>query len=149
MELIIKKFNRLTAEELFKIYKVRVAVFVVEQNCPYQEVDDTDKESLHVWVEENGEIQAYLRIFEKDKETNTMQIGRVLSVVRGVGLGNKIIKSGIDRAKNILKADSIFIEAQTYALPFYEKAGFVTCGDEFLEDGIPHTPMTLILKTDN
>ncbi len=144
MEPIIKTFNQLTVEELFKIYKARVSVFVVEQNCPYQEVDDIDKDSLHIWTEQDGRITAYLRIFSKNKTTNTVQIGRVLSVVRGVGSGAQIIKYGIERARNIMKADSIYIEAQTYALPFYEKVGFKISDDEFLEDGIPHTPMTLV-----
>ena len=72
-----------------------------------------------------------------------VQIGRVLSARRGEGLGTKILEHGIEAARLELNAESIFIEAQTYALPFYEKFGFKACGEEFLEDGIPHTPMML------
>ncbi len=141
--LVIKNFDRLTPREVYEILRIRTAVFVVEQECPYQEVDGTDYNSLHVWLEENDEIVAYLRIFEKDTETKTVQIGRVLSKRRGEGLGAKVLEHGIEAARLELGADSIFIEAQTYALAFYEKFGFEACGEEFLEDGIPHTPMML------
>lgn len=141
--LVIKKFDRLTPREVYEILRIRTAVFVVEQECPYQEVDGTDYESLHVWLEEDKEIVAYLRIFEKDREQNTVQIGRVLSKRRGEGLGARILEHGIEAAQLEMGADSIFIEAQTYALPFYQKFGFESCGEEFLEDGIPHTPMLL------
>lgn len=143
MELVIKRFDRLTPREVYEILKVRTAVFVVEQECPYQEVDGTDYDSLHVWLEKDDNIVAYLRVFEKDKEKNMVQIGRVLSARRGEGLGAKILEHGIEAAKLELNAESIFIEAQTYALAFYEKFGFKACGEEFLEDGIPHTPMML------
>ena len=143
MELVIKHFNELTASELYDILKLRVDVFVVEQECPYQEVDGTDYDSLHVWLEEDDEIVAYLRVFERDAENGTVQIGRVLSKRRGEGLGAKVMGYGIEAAQLEMGAKAIFIEAQTYALDFYKKFGFVPCGEEFLEDGIPHTPMTL------
>ena len=141
--LVIKKFDRLTPREVYEILKIRTAVFVVEQECPYQEVDGTDYDSLHVWLEENDEIVAYLRIFERDAENGTVQIGRVLSKRRGEGLGAKVMGYGIEAAQLEMGAKAIFIEAQTYALDFYKKFGFEPCGEEFLEDGIPHTPMTL------
>ena len=139
--LVIKKFDRLTPREVYEILRIRTAVFVVEQECPYQEVDGTDYDSLHVWLEEDKEIVAYLRIFVKDEETNTVQIGRVLSKRRGEGLGAKVLEHGLEAAKIEMGADRVFIEAQTYALDFYKKFGFGACGEEFLEDGIPHTPM--------
>lgn len=139
--LVIKKFDRLTPREVYEILRIRTAVFVVEQECPYQEVDGTDYDSLHVWLEEDKEIVAYLRIFVKDGETNTVQIGRVLSKRRGEGLGAKVLEHGLEAAKIEMGADRVFIEAQTYALDFYKKFGFEACGEEFLEDGIPHTPM--------
>ena len=142
--LVIKKFDLLTPREVYEILKIRTAVFVVEQECPYQEVDGTDYNSLHVWLEEENEIVAYLRVFERDAENGTVQIGRVLSKRRGEGLGAKVMEYGIEAAQLEMGAKAIFIEAQTYALDFYKKFGFVACGEEFLEDGIPHTPMTLI-----
>ncbi|MBR5521599.1 MAG: GNAT family N-acetyltransferase [Oscillospiraceae bacterium] len=143
MELVIKNFDRLTSREVYEILKIRTAVFVVEQNCPYQEVDGTDYDSLHVWLEEKDEIKAYLRAFPKTEDGKTVQMGRVLSKERGVGLGAQIVKAGIEAVKTEMAPEKIYIEAQTYALPFYEKFGFKVCGEEFLEDGIPHTPMTL------
>ncbi len=146
MELVIKNFDRLTSREVYEILKIRTAVFVVEQNCPYQEVDGTDYDSLHVWLEEKDEIKAYLRAFPKTEDGKTVQIGRVLSKERGVGLGAKILDAGIEAVKTELSPDTIVIEAQTYAIPFYEKFGFEVNGEEFLEDGIPHTPMILNVK---
>lgn len=143
MELVIKNFDRLTSREVYEILKIRTAVFVVEQNCPYQEVDGTDYDSLHVWLEEKDEIKAYLRAFPKSDDGKTVQIGRVLSKERGVGLGAKVMSSGIQAVKAELSPEQIVIEAQTYAIPFYEKFGFEVNGEEFLEDGIPHTPMIL------
>ena len=136
-----KFFEQLNTVELYEILRARVNVFVVEQTCPYPELDGIDYDSLHVWLEEGDEIVAYLRIFEKDATANTVQIGRVLSKRRGEGLGAKVLEHGLEAAKIEMGADSVFIEAQTYALPFYAKFGFEACGEEFLEDGIPHTPM--------
>ena len=143
MNLIVKKFNELTINELYEILKVRAAVFVVEQECVYQDVDGVDLESLHIFWEENGEILAYLRAFFKNKEEKLVQIGRVLTVERGKGFGEQVMKAGIEAVRTELKADKIFIEAQSYAVGFYEKFGFKVCGEEFLEDGIPHKPMEL------
>ncbi len=145
MKVIIKKFDELTAAELHKIYKTRVSIFVVEQECPYQEVDDTDRDSLHIWIEENDEIKSYLRLFPKADAENTAHIGRVLATERRKGYASQILKVGIETAKDVMKADGIYLEAQTYALPLYTKLGFAPCGEEFLEDGIPHTPMMIEL----
>lgn len=141
MELVIKNFSELTTKELYEILKVRVAVFVVEQNCVYQDLDDIDYRSIHVFYREEDEIAAYLRIFEKDKEKGIFQIGRVLTVKRGIGLGEKIMRETIAVAKKQIDAKQIKLEAQVYAIGFYEKVGFEVCSGEFLEDGIPHVEM--------
>lgn len=145
MNLHIKPFEQLTTTDLYEILRLRSAVFVVEQTCPYQDIDGVDYESLHVYCEENGQLLAYLRLYLQDEETMTARIGRVISAQRGVGLGAKILSAGIIAAKEELHVRHIFIEAQSYAIGFYEKAGFTVCGEEFLEDGIPHVPMTLDL----
>ncbi|MBE6887791.1 MAG: GNAT family N-acetyltransferase [Ruminococcaceae bacterium] len=139
MELKIKHFDQLSAAELYKLLQVRSAVFVVEQNCAYQDLDGLDQKSCHLWLEENGEIKACLRIFAADDKW--AKIGRVITTERGRGLGADILKAGITACKEILDRDKIFIEAQCYATGFYEKAGFVCVGEEFLEDGIPHIKM--------
>ena len=145
MNLHIKTFEQLSSRELYEILKARCAVFVVEQTCPYQDLDGGDYDSLHVYLEENGEILAYLRCYMKDDET--ARIGRVLTLARGQGYGRPLMDAGIAAVKEHYRsAKSIFIEAQCYAIGYYEKFGFAVCGEEFLEDGIPHVPMTLDLS---
>ena len=141
MQLQIKTFENLTAAELYEILRVRSAVFVVEQNCVYQDPDGIDQNSVHVFLESAGRILAYLRIFMKDMETATVQIGRVLTAERGKGLGKQILEAGIRTAGEHFQAERIYLEAQSYAIGFYEKAGFRVISEEFLEDGIPHVQM--------
>ena len=147
MELVVKHFCDLTTEELFEIYKLRVAVFVVEQNCPYQEVDDADLVAFHLYMKDETGIQAYLRVLPKGTTHEEVSIGRVISVKRRCGLGTQIVKAGISVAKETFDAERIVIGAQTYARKLYENVGFVQSGEEFLEDGIPHIPMTYLFKT--
>lgn len=143
MELYVKHFSELTTEELFEIYKLRALVFVVEQNCAYQDVDDADKQAYHLWLKDENDIVAYSRVLPKGVKHSEVSIGRVISARRRCGLGSKIVRSGIEVAKNKLNAERIFIEAQSYAREFYEKSGFKQNGSEFMEDGIPHIPMIL------
>jgi len=143
MNLVSKFFDELTTKELYELLKARAAVFVVEQNCPYQDVDGTDYDSLHLFYEEDGKVKAYLRAFYKDKDT--VQMGRVLTMTRGVGLGGKLLSEGISQVRQKMQAKQIFVEAQCYATGFYEREGFAVCSDEFLEDGIPHVEMLLKL----
>ena len=141
MKLVKKWFEELSAEELFEIYKLRVAVFVVEQACPYQEVDDADKDAYHVFLRDEDGIQAYLRVLPKGATMEEVAIGRVIASKRGCGMGRKIMQEGIDTAQTVFGAEIIAIEAQSYAKGFYEKLGFVQVSEEFLEDGIPHIKM--------
>lgn len=141
MELTIKHFDELSAQELFEIYRSRVAVFVVEQNCPYQEVDEADRHAYHITLREDGELVAYLRVVEQNVLWEEVTIGRVLSLKRRKGYASRLLSEGIRVAEERLHADKIVIEAQVYAMPLYEKAGFVPVSEEFLEDGIPHVRM--------
>lgn len=147
MELVVKHFRDLTTEELFEIYKLRVEVFVVEQNCPYQEVDDADLVAFHLYLKDETGIQAYLRVLPKGTTHEEVSIGRVISVKRRCGLGTQIVKAGIAAAKEEFDAERIVIGAQTYARKLYENVGFVQSGEEFLEDGIPHISMTYLFET--
>lgn len=141
METVVKHFDQLTTQELLEILKIRCAVFVVEQNCAYQDIDGHDQDSHHIFIKEDGQIKAYLRIFAADEEW--AKIGRVIAVERGTGLGAKVVAAGIDACRNILHRDKIYLEAQCYAIGFYQKCGLVVAGEEFLEDGIPHVRMEL------
>ena len=143
MELHVKRFSELSAEELYRILKLRVSVFVVEQNCPYPELDDRDQDALHVWFEDEGGIQAYLRILDRDVVSEHVTIGRVIAVKRRYGIGSHILSEGIRIAKEAFGAEQVYVEAQTYAKGMYEKLGFRQISEEFLEDGIPHLKMLL------
>lgn len=143
MDLIVKQFGELSVEELYEILQIRVKVFVVEQNCAYQEIDDKDQYSYHVFLKDDTGIKAYLRVVNKGVSFEEVSIGRVLTLKRGCGLGYRILLEGIKIAKERMNADKIKIEAQSYAKEFYEKAGFKQVSEEFLEDGIPHILMVL------
>ena len=145
MELVVKHFSELSAKELFEIYKLRVSVFVVEQKCPYQEVDNADLVAYHLWLKDEAAIEAYTRVLPQGVAFQTAAIGRVIAVKRRCGLGNKIVEAAINVAKEKLHADIITIEAQVYARSLYEKCGFRQTSEEFLEDGIPHIQMQLNL----
>lgn len=143
MVLRVKHFYELTRDELYAILKLRVSVFVVEQKCPYQEADNLDQDAIHVWLEDGDGIEAYLRILDRGVENEHVAIGRVIAVKRRCGLGSRILEEGIRAAKELLDADKIYVEAQSYAREFYEKQGFRQVSDEFLLDGIPHIGMIL------
>ena len=143
MELNIKKFDELTNDELYNILKLRISVFVVEQNCTYQDLDGNDKEAYHIFFTENSEIIAYLRIVDKGVLYDEVCIGRVISTRRRCGLGTKLLSEGIKVAREKFGAEKIIIGAQTYAKPFYESLGFRQISEEYYEDSIPHIKMIL------
>lgn len=133
----------LSTEELYDIYKLRVSVFVVEQKCAYQEIDEADKVAYHIWLQDENGIQAYARILPQGMIFSDFSIGRVISVKRRCGIGSKIVAAAIDVAKDKFRAKRITIEAQVYVRRMYEKIGFHQTSEEFLEDGIPHIQMQL------
>ena len=140
MEFKVKHYTQLTTDELYELLKLRCAVFVVEQNCPYQDIDGKDKEAYHVFATDgDGQLKACLRFLEKDADTAYM--GRVITVDRGTGMGAKLVAAGVQAVKDTMGKKQIYLEAQSYAVGFYEKAGFAVTGEEFDEDGIPHKPM--------
>lgn len=143
MELFIKKFEELTSRELYEILQLRVDVFVVEQNCPYRELDGKDIHALHIFLRDEMGIAAYLRVLAPGVSFAEASIGRVIAARRRCGLGTQILRAGIAAAKDVFHADAIRIEAQTYAKTFYERQGFCQVSEEFLEDGIPHIQMLL------
>ena len=137
MELVAKRFNELSLDEYHELLKLRCAVFLVEQQSPYQEVDDADKEAIHLYFRnDEGALAAYARVLPAS-------IGRVIAVERGCGMGQRIMEEAIRVAQQELDADVITIEAQAYAQGFYEKLGFVRTSDEFDDGGIMHVEMKL------
>ena len=143
MELLVKRFSELSTAELYRLLKLRVSVFVVEQNCPYMELDDRDQEAVHLWLEDESGIQAYLRLMDRGVESEHPSIGRVIAVKRRCGLGSRILAEGIRAAKEVYRPEKLYLEAQVYARAFYEKQGFRQVSEPFLEDGIPHIRMLL------
>ena len=187
MEFVSKKFEELTAEELYEILKSRNEIFVIEQECIFQDCDDRD-DGYHVFCrDDEGRVAAYMRIYEIDKEPDviiydgqaiwsgnlteeqikegtkmpdyhdvsgsgdscregnirTVQMGRVLTLEHGKGLGGLLLQEGIRTAWDIMGADRIFIEAEDYVEGYYTKAGFARTSDVFLKDDIPHVHMEL------
>lgn len=144
MNLEIKKFNELTVEELYEILRVRSEVFVVEQNCVYNDEDGKDIESIHIMIVEDTKIMAYLRVIKPGISYDDASIGRVLvtSEARKKGLARKIVCAGIDYIIGNWSEDKITIGAQNYLRNFYESLGFEAVSEVYLEDGIPHLDMT-------
>ena len=138
-----KTFGELTTSELYQILKARVDVFVVEQNCPYPEVDGDDPKALHFWAEDDGEIIAYCRIFEPGIKYPESSIGRVLThqKYRNKSLGKLLMTFAIKTIEGRFKTNTIRISAQDYLLSFYSELGFKATGKSYLEDDIPHSEM--------
>ncbi len=147
MELIVKAYGELTRDELFEILKLRNAVYIVEQECPYQDIDETDRVAYHIFLRDEEGIEAYLRVFRSEECPQEARIGRVIAVKRRCGLGSRILKEGIRLAQEKLRAATVGLEAQVYARGLYEEQGFVQVSEEFLEDGIPHIEMKRKLET--
>lgn len=141
MEITVKKFQELTVDELYEILRARSEIFVVEQDCVYQDLDDVDQDAYHVCVRENGKLVAYLRVIEKGKRLDEVSLGRVISVERLKGWGSIVMQEGIKVAKEKFHAKKIKIGAQKQAMPFYQKLGFKQISDDYDEDGIPHVYM--------
>lgn len=143
MNLIIKKFNELTTKELYEILKSRAEIFIMEQNINYQDLDNIDYKSLHFFYQENNLVIAYLRAFYKNDNKDIVKIGRVLTLNHGNGLGKKLLSESLIEIKKRMPSKKITMDAQKYAVGFYEKFGFKVTSDEFLEEGIMHVIMEL------
>ena len=143
MRLFVRRFDELSLQELYEILQLRTAVFVVEQNCAYQDPDGMDQEALHIFMKDDSGIKAYLRVMDRGAESEYVSIGRVTAVDRRQGLGTRILKEGMREAEEYFGAEFIYLEAQTYAKELYTKLGFREISGEFLLDGIPHVRMIL------
>jgi len=142
VEVVVKKFEELSNYELYDILRLRLTVFVVEQNCVYLDADSVDINAYHVYIKVDGEIVAYLRVIDKGLRMDEVSIGRVISLRRREGWGTKVMLEGIRVAKEKFGAKKIKIGAQEYAVPFYENVGFkVLPNGKYIEDGQPHVYM--------
>lgn len=143
LKIITKSFSDLTLNELYDILQLRAEVFIVEQNCVYQDIDSKDKKALHVIGIKNNKIIAYTRIFKPNDYFLEASIGRVVvkQQERKYGYGHQILKASIKAIETNFKTLVIKISAQTYLKNFYETHGFKQVSEEYLEDGIPHIAM--------
>ena len=143
MEIEIKTFKELDTTTLYNILELRNSVFIVEQNCVYQDIDNKDKEALHVIFKKKGRIVAYTRCFAPGLYFKEASIGRVvvLKNQRSNNYGHQIIKISLQAILSNYNTQDVTLSAQKYLKKFYESHGFYKIGKEYLEDGIPHVLM--------
>lgn len=142
MTLHKKTFQELTTAELYELLHIRSDVFVVEQNCPYQDLDYDDQAAIHLWLTDREKIVALCRVCPAGTHMEEVSIGRVITTVRGKGYGKQIMLAGMEAAREHFGATRIDLEAQEYAKGFYEQVGFRQSSDTFILDDIPHIKMT-------
>lgn len=125
---------------MYEIIKLRIEVFVVEQDCPYQDLDDKDKNAYHLFAEDNGLVVAVLRILPEGVSFEDMAIGRLIvkKSYRGRGISKKMMNKAINFIINDLNKSKIRLSGQAYLIDFYESLGFKRVSDVYLEDGIDH-----------
>lgn len=143
MKITIKTFQELSLDELYKLLQLRSEVFVVEQDCVYQDIDGKDSKAIHVMGFEGDELVAYTRCFKPGYYFEEASIGRVIvkSGYRKYGFGHEIMKASLDLIEKLYHTKNIKLSAQQYLTRFYETHGFIQSGEGYLEDGIPHIAM--------
>lgn len=150
MNFCTKHYIDITKEELYRLLQLRSAVFVVEQNCPYQDVDNMDQSAYHIFGTDNdNQLTAYCRILPPGARYNEPCISRVATdlSVRRTGWGKPLMEYAINETLQIFDSNSIRISAQLYLKKFYESLGFQQVSEQYLEDDIPHIEM--LLSKDN
>ena len=145
MEFSAKRFEELTTVELYEIIKSRAEVFLLEQRIICQDLDDTDYKSMHFFIRSGKRMTAYLRAFYSDEEKGIVTVGRVLTLEHKKGMGSELMKKSIEEIKKHFSCKIINVHAQKQAVGFYEKMGFHTVSEEFLEEGVIHITMELSL----
>lgn len=136
----LKPFEELTTRELHQIYQLRSAVFVVEQACAYQDIDDHDLTALHLMFTKDQQLLAYCRLIPT---TDLVKLGRVVvsQTARGLGLGRQLVEEALTACASHYPKTPIYAQAQAHLEAFYQSLGFEATSDAYLEDGIPHLDM--------
>lgn len=139
----IKRFNELSSAELYEVLQLRSEVFVVEQNCVYQDIDGKDEKALHVLGYYQNELTAYSRLFDAGKYFEEASIGRVIvrQKSRKFNFGHELMRVSIAAIEENFNQTAITISAQEYLKKFYESHGFIQTSESYLEDDIPHIEM--------
>ncbi len=143
LDIYVKTFNQLSLDELYYLFQLRSQVFVVEQDCVYQDIDGKDKKALHVIGKKDNTIIAYSRIFKPGDYFKEASIGRVVVAenFRHLKYGHQLMVASIEAVEASFSSKKIKISAQKYLENFYNNLGFITSGEPYLEDGIPHIAM--------
>ena len=143
MKVSFKTFSELTTKELYQILQLRSEVFVVEQNCVYQDIDGKDEKAIHIIGVVQNKIVAYTRCFKPGEYFKEASIGRVVvkKNERKLKRGNQIMIHSIKTIEKLFQTKTIIISAQSHLKKFYNNLGFYSVGIEYLEDGIPHIEM--------
>ena len=140
-----KSFSKLSVEELYLLLRLRSEVCIVEQNCPYQDLDNKDQVSYHLLMYKDNQLAGYARLLPAGVSYSEASIGRVITSqqFRGKGYGRTLMNKAIEECNRIFGKQKIVISAQVYAVPFYKSLSFVPVGEECMEDDIPHIQMIL------
>lgn len=143
LKISVKNFEELEISELYNLLQLRSEIFVVEQDCVYQDLDGKDQKALHIIGTKNNKIVAYTRIFKAGDYLAQASIGRVVvkDTERNHGYGIDIMEASIKAVEENFNEKSIALSAQTYLKRFYNSLNFIEKGGEYLEDGIPHVMM--------
>jgi ElaA protein len=139
------KLGELSAEQVYAVLAARVAIFVVEQNCPYQDLDGLDGVAEHLIAWSGADVAGYLRVLGPGTRFEDPSIGRIITTkpFRGSGLGREVVAKGIERTRQLYPGRPVRISAQRYLEKFYGEFGFVVASEPYLEDDIPHIEMVL------
>lgn len=145
MKWLVRKFEELSVSELYAILQLRSKVFVVEQTCAYQDMDDLDQKSFHLFGIENNKVIAYVRLIPPGISYPEACIGRVVVDIdkRGKDIGKVLMVKAIEQINSLFNSTHVTISAQYYLLKFYNELGFKEVGETYLEDNIPHIKMKL------
>ena len=148
MKVEAKKFSELSVKELYELLKLRTEIFVVEQECIYQDMDGKDNKAIHILGKQEDTLVAYTRIFNGGDYYDEPSIGRVVvdKKRRGEDKGKEIMNESINYIKNNMQEKEIVLSAQKYLDKFYRDLGFKSEGEDYLEDGIPHQKMRLVIE---
>ena len=143
MKIQVKSFDELSGREVYEILRAREEIFTNEKGMVCHDIDGHDYNSLHIFLTEQNKLIAYLRA--SNLGCGNVKIGRVLTLTHGKGHGRALMNGAISAIREKLQASKITVHAQCDAVPFYEKMGFSRISEEYLEEGVPHTTMEIIL----
>lgn len=143
LKYVVKHFNELTTTELYALLRLRNEVFIIEQNCPYLDLDNKDLDCHHVLYYADDQLAGHTRLLPRGVSYEDVSIGRVATAAshRGFGLGRKLMEVSIEGCYDKFGRSDIRISAQLYLLKFYQSLGFTALGEPYDEDGIPHIEM--------